>query len=30
MLVGFNPVKGPPHSRDYPRADFRAHARRPG
>ena len=26
MLVGFNPEKGPPHSRDYPRADFRAHA----
>jgi SAM-dependent methyltransferase len=25
ILVGFNPVKGPPHSRDYPLAHFRAH-----
>jgi SAM-dependent methyltransferase len=26
ILVGFHPVKGPAHSRDYPAADFRAHA----
>ena len=26
ILVGFNPEKGPPHSRDYPRSDFRTHA----
>jgi SAM-dependent methyltransferase len=25
ILVGFNPVKGPPHSRDYPVADFHGH-----
>jgi SAM-dependent methyltransferase len=25
MLVGFHPVAGPPHSRDYPLEDFREH-----
>jgi SAM-dependent methyltransferase len=30
MLVGFNPAKGPAHSRDYPLTDFRAHVRAAG
>jgi SAM-dependent methyltransferase len=30
ILVGFNPVKGPAFSRDYPVADFRAHVENAG
>jgi SAM-dependent methyltransferase len=30
MLVGFNPEKGPKHSRDYPVEDFVAHAESAG
>ena len=30
ILVGFSPVKGPEHSRDYPREEFRAHVEAAG
>jgi hypothetical protein len=30
MLVGFHPVKGPPHSRDYPLEDFERHVSEAG
>jgi SAM-dependent methyltransferase len=30
ILVGFHPVKGPAHSRDYPVTEFRAHAEQAG